>query len=333
MATTFRQSFGQTLIAAFPKHWPRSAARRAEVYSAAHDSFDPARLTLLGQIRPALERDEFVLHYQPKLDLQTGRIAGVEALLRWRHPEHGLLAPLRFIPLVEQTALIGPVTLHVVAKALRQASRWRELGLDVAMAVNLSARNLLDPDLPAQIENLLREQSIPAGELTVEVTESATLSDPDRAVRVLSALKAGGVGVSIDDFGTGNASIEYLARLPADEIKIDRSFVTDLCEDRRAEAIVHSTIDLARHLELNVVAEGIETEAVLDHLAGLGCGTGQGYFISPPLPADEITARLLDELRSSTAVHAGAAPARTAPSPIPRPARPPVSARSRSWAR
>jgi len=308
----------------------KSHHSRVEVYSAALDSFDPARLTLLGQVRPALERDEFVLHYQPKIDLETGRICGVEALLRWRHPEHGLLAPLRFIPLVEQTALIGPVTLHVVDKALRQASRWRELGLNLGMAVNLSARNLLDPELPGQIERLLRAHGIPAGELTVEVTESATLSDPDRAVRVLSALKAIGVGVSIDDFGTGNASIEYLARLPADEIKIDRSFVTDMCEDRRAEAIVHSTIDLARHLELNVVAEGIETEAVLDHLAGLGCDTGQGYFIARPLPADEITARLLEELRSSTAARAEAVPARTAPRAAPRPARAPVAARSRS---
>jgi diguanylate cyclase (GGDEF)-like protein len=308
----------------------KSHHSRVEVYSTAHDSFDPARLTLLGQVRPALERDEFVLHYQPKIDLDTRRISGVEALLRWRHPEHGLLAPLRFIPLVEQTALIGPVTLHVVDKALRQASRWRELGLNVGMAVNLSARNLLDPELPAQIETLLREHGVPAEALTVEVTESATLADPDRAVRVLSALKASGVGVSIDDFGTGNASIEYLARLPVDEIKIDRSFVTDMCENSRAEAIVHSTIDLARHLDLNVVAEGIETTAVLDHLARLGCDTGQGYVISRPLPADEITARLMGELRSTTSFRAETAPGRTAPRAVPRPARAPVAARSRS---
>jgi diguanylate cyclase (GGDEF)-like protein len=311
----------------------KSHHSRVEVYSPAHDGFDPTRLTLLGQVRPALEHDEFVLHYQPKIDLETKRISGVEALLRWRHPEHGLLAPLRFIPLVEQTALIGPVTLHVIDQALRQTSRWRELGLDVGMAVNLSARNLLDPELPAQIATLLRGHDVPAETLTVEVTESATLADPDRAVRVLSALTASGVGVSIDDFGTGNASIEYLARLPANEIKIDRSFVTDMCKDSRAEAIVHSTIDLARHLELNVVAEGIETEDVLDHLAGLGCDTGQGYFISRPLPADEITARLLDELRPSTSARAEAAPERSTPRAAPRPAPAPVVARSRSSAR
>jgi diguanylate cyclase (GGDEF)-like protein len=308
----------------------KSHHSRVEVYAPAHDSFDPARLTLLGQVRPALERDEFVLHYQPKIDLETKRICGVEALLRWNHPERGLLAPLRFIPLVEQTALIGPVTLHVVDQALRQASRWRDLGLNVGMAVNLSARNLLDPELPAQIEKLLSEHGIAAGELTVEVTESATLSDPDRAVRVLSAIKASGVGVSIDDFGTGNASIEYLARLPADEIKIDRSFVTDMCEDRRAEAIVRSTIDLARHLELNVVAEGIETEAVLEHLAGLGCDTGQGYVISRPLPADEITPRLLEDLRPSTPTRNEAAAERTTSRAVPRPARAPVAAPNRS---
>ena len=266
------------------------------VYSPAYDCFDAARLMLLGQVRQALERGEFVLHYQPKIDLQSKRISGVEALLRWNHSEHGLLPPMKFIPLIEQTALVGPVTLHVIAEALRQLSCWRELGLRLGMSVNLSARNLIDPELPAQVEGLLQTHGIPADQLTVEVTESATLADPERAVRVLSALRAIGVAVSIDDFGTGNASIEYLARLPATEIKIDKSFVTDICEDDRAEAIVRSTIDLARHLELSVVAEGIETEAVVDRLAALGCDTGQGYVISRPLPPDQLTVLLLDDL-------------------------------------
>ena len=310
----------------------KSHHSRVEVYSPAHDSFDPARLTLLGQVRPALERDEFVLHYQPKVDLETKRISGVEALLRWRHPEHGLLAPLKFIPVVEQTALIGPVTLHVIDEALRQTSRWRALGLRVGISVNLSARNLLDVELPARVESLLGEHGVPADQLTVEVTESATLADPDRAVRVLSALQACGVAVSIDDFGTGNASIEYLARLPADEIKIDKSFITDICEDNRAEAIVCSTIDLARNLGLNVVAEGIETEAVLERLAALGCDTGQGYLISHPLPADQLTTRLLADLESVEPSNGGGA-ARAARRSIARPARASVAERSRSSAR
>jgi diguanylate cyclase (GGDEF)-like protein len=309
----------------------KSHHSRVEVYSHEQDSFDPTRLRLLGQVRSALERDEFVLHYQPKIDLETRRITGVEALLRWRHPEHGLLAPLKFIPLVEQTALIGPVALHVIDEALSQASSWRELGLHLNIAVNLSARNLVDPELPGEVQRLLTQHGISADQLTVEVTESATLADPERAVRVLSALRDAGVVVSIDDFGTGNASIEYLARLPVDEIKIDRSFITDMCEDRRAEAIVHSTIDLARHLELSVVAEGIETEAVLDHLAALGCGTGQGYVISRPLPADQLTERLLADLRP---VHASSefVVAQT-PRAASRQGREPAAGRSRSSAR
>jgi diguanylate cyclase (GGDEF)-like protein len=269
---------------------------RVEVYSPAYDGFDATQLMLLGQVRLGLERGEFILHYQPKVDLQTKRITGVEALLRWQHPEHGLLAPLKFIPLIEQTALVGPVTLYVITEALRQMSCWRELGLRLGISVNLSARNLVESELPAQIESLLEEHAIPADQLTVEVTESATLVDPERADRVLSALRASGVAVSIDDFGTGNASIEYLARLPANEIKIDKSFITDISDDGRAEAIVRSTIDLARNLELSVVAEGIETEAVLDRLAALGCDTGQGYVISRPLPADQLTLLLLNDL-------------------------------------
>ena len=270
----------------------KSHRSRIEVFSPEHDSFDPTRLLLLGQVRMALEREEFVLHYQPKIDLQTRRISGVEALLRWTHPEHGMLAPPRFIPLVEQTALIAPLTLHVIDESLRQMVAWRELGLHLQMSVNLSARNLLDPGLAVQIEDRLRQHGIPPNQLIVEVTESATMADPERAEDVLRAIRAAGVGVSIDDFGTGNASIAYLTKLPASEIKIDRSFITDICKDKRAEAIARSTIELARHLDLHVVAEGVETQAVLERLIELGCDTAQGYLFSRPLPAEELTARL-----------------------------------------
>jgi EAL domain-containing protein (putative c-di-GMP-specific phosphodiesterase class I) len=199
---------------------------------------------------------------------------------------------MRFIPLIEQTALVGPLTLHVIEQALMQMARWRARGIDLETSVNLSARNLLDAELPGQIEQLLQKHAIPAERLTVEVTESAAVVDRARAVAGLEALRASGVGVSIDDFGTGNASIEYLTTLPASEIKIDRSFITDILDDARAEAIVRSTIDLARNLELSVVAEGIETKAVLEHLAALGCDVGQGYLISRPLPAEELTPQL-----------------------------------------
>ena len=244
---------------------------------------------LLGQVRGALERGEFVLHYQPKVDLKTRGVTGVEALVRWRHPERGLLPPPSFIPLIEQTALIGPLTLHLIDQALAQMVAWRRRGIDLEMSVNLSARNLLDSELPGKVTALLHRHSIPPARLTVEVTESAAMVDPDRATVVLEALRFSGVGVSVDDFGTGNASIEYLTTLPANEIKVDRSFITNILEDSRAEAIVRSTIDLARNLELTVVAEGIETNAVMEHLTALGCEVGQGYFISRPQAAGELT--------------------------------------------
>jgi EAL domain-containing protein (putative c-di-GMP-specific phosphodiesterase class I) len=273
----------------------RSHGTRVEIYSDEWDQFDASRLMLLGQVRGALEHGEFVLHYQPKLDLQSGRITGVEALVRWRHPDHGLLLPARFVPLIEQTALIGPLTLHVIDVALKQMVAWRRRGIGLEMSVNLSARNLLDHELSRQVAELLARHEIPPDQLTVEVTESAAMLDPERAVAVLAALRATGVGVSVDDFGTGNASIEYLAALPASELKIDRSFITGILQDARTQAIVRSTIDLARNLDLKVVAEGIESEAVLRHIRALGCTSGQGYFISRPLPAEELTARLSSE--------------------------------------
>jgi diguanylate cyclase (GGDEF)-like protein len=279
-------------------HRAKSTRSRVEVYAPESDRFDARRLALLGQIRPALERGELILHYQPKADMQSGRVVGVEALLRWRHPERGLLGPAEFVPLIEQTSLVGPVALHTIDLALAQTVRWRELGLELTCAVNLSARNLLDLELPDRVKDLLRDHHAEPGHLTVEVTESATMADPERAIEVLEQLRALGVGVSIDDFGSGNASIAYLTQLPADEVKIDRSLVTDMCASSRDEAIVRTTIDLAAHLGLHVVAEGIETRATWDRLRELGCETGQGFLISRPAPAEELTGRLLAETRS-----------------------------------
>ncbi len=278
----------------------RAHCSRIEVYSSECDHFDATRLALLGEVRGALAREEFVLHYQPKVDLGSGRITGVEALVRWHHPEHGMLPPPSFIPLIEQTALIGPLTERVIDRALAQLVAWRRRGIALQMSVNLSARNLLDSELPDRIARLLEAHEVSPEQLIVEVTESAAMTDPDRAVAVLDALRASGVGVSIDDFGTGNASIEYLTTLPASELKIDRSFITGILEDRRAEAIVRSTIDLARNLGLTVVAEGIETQPELDHLTELGCDVAQGYLLSRPLPADQLTVQLDAALGEST---------------------------------
>jgi diguanylate cyclase (GGDEF)-like protein len=271
----------------------RSRRGRVEVYSPEHHRSGAERLALLGEVRPALERGEFTLFYQPQIALRTGRVTGVEALLRWSHPERGMIPPLQFISLIEQTALVGPVTLHVIDLALHQSARWHEEGLQLGMSVNLSARNLHDPELPEQVAALLARHKVPAATLTLEVTESAAMADPETAVEVLEALRALGVGVSIDDFGSGNASIAYLAKLPVGELKIDRSFVTHMCDSPRDEAIVRTTIDLARHLELHVVAEGIETAEVCERLAAMGCDTGQGYLISRPAPAEELAPWLI----------------------------------------
>jgi EAL domain-containing protein (putative c-di-GMP-specific phosphodiesterase class I) len=278
----------------------RSYKSMVEVYSPDHDHFEAARLKLLGQVRPALEREEFVLFYQPKIDLASGRVTGVEALIRWRHPQQGMLAPLEFMPTIEQTALIGAMTRYVIDHALKQLAAWRQQGIELGMSVNLSACNLHDPTLPEDIESLLKTYATPRGALTVEVTESAAMADTDRALRVLGALRRLSVGVSIDDFGSGHASIAYLARLPATELKIDRSLITRMCESSRDEAIARTTIDLARHLDLCVVAEGIETAKVAERLAQLGCTTGQGYLISRPLPHDELTEWLRERSQKQT---------------------------------
>ena len=285
----------------------RSRRGRVEVYSPEHHRSGAERLALLGEVRPALERGEFRLFYQPQIALRTGRVTGVEALLRWRHPKRGMIPPLQFISLIEQTALVGPLTLHVIDLALRQSAVWREAGLELGMSVNLSARNLHDPELPEQIASLLAHHAIPAAALTLEVTESAAMADPATAVGVLEALRALGAGVSIDDFGSGNASIAYLAKLPVGELKIDRSFVTPMCESSRDEAIVRTTIDLARHLGLHVVAEGIETADVCERLAEMGCDIGQGYLISRPAPAAELTPWLIGRAGGDPVVAGSAA--------------------------
>jgi diguanylate cyclase (GGDEF)-like protein len=270
----------------------RSHGSRIEVYSPLMERSDAETLKLLGQVRGALAAGEFTLHYQPKVNLQTRRITGVEALVRWRHPELGLLSPDRFIPLIEQTSLIGPLTMNVLDQALTQAVAWRRRGIVLEIAVNLSARNLLDPELPERVGSLLNERGVPAEQLVMEITESAAMADPDRGVRVLEALRALGAGVAIDDFGTGNASIEYLAELPATELKIDRVFVTDILASKRNRAIVRSTIDLARNLGMTVVAEGIESEDTFEYLAQEGCAMGQGFYFSRPLAAEELTQQL-----------------------------------------
>lgn len=267
----------------------RSSHRGLEVYDAARDSFDATRLTLLGEVRPALERGEFLLLYQPQADLRTGRITGVEALLRWRHPERGVLTPLEFIGLAEQSALIGPIALFVIDRALDQAARWREAGIELKVAVNISPRNLLDRELPRHVQELLARHSMPPAELTIEVTETAVMADPETAIEVLEALRDAGVCISIDDFGSGNASISYLTQLPARELKLDRSLTGSIESSPRDLAIVRSTVELARQLGMRVVAEGVESSEAYELLASVGCDWAQGYVIAAPDTAEQLT--------------------------------------------
>jgi predicted signal transduction protein with EAL and GGDEF domain len=253
------------------------------------DQHSPSRLALAGELRLAIEHDQLLLHYQPKLDLTTGAIVGVEALVRWRHPQQGLVPPDHFIPLAEQTGLIRPLSEWVLATALRQHNAWRLAGFQLPVAVNLSMRNLHDPQLSDTIVDLLATWSLPPEVLNLEITETSLMAEPDRALGVLAGIRDMGVGMAIDDFGTGYSSLAYLKRLPVAELKIDKSFVRDMAADRSDLAIVRSTVELAHNLGLRVVAEGVEDGATQELLARLGCDQAQGYHISRPLPASELT--------------------------------------------
>ena len=261
-----------------------------ELYSAENDRYSPRRLALVSELRSAASRGELRVHYQPKSDLRTGQITGLEALIRWQHPRYGAVAPDEFIPIAEQTGSIRALTSFVLEEALTQCGTWRRAGLNLDMAVNLSVRSLLDSDLPAEIANLLRATDVPPGCLTLELTESSMMSDPVRTADVLGRLSALGTRISIDDYGTGYSSLSYLRRLPVDEMKIDKSFVQSMSGNDDDEVIVRSTVDLGHNLGLRVVAEGVESEADWARLAALGCDSAQGYFLSKPIPADEVEA-------------------------------------------
>jgi EAL domain-containing protein (putative c-di-GMP-specific phosphodiesterase class I) len=243
----------------------------------------------MADLHRALDGDELVLHYQPKADLPAGRVRSVEALVRWEHPERGLLFPDEFIPLAQHTGLIRPLTMRVLQLALTQCRAWRDEGLELSVAVNLAMRNLLDAQLPDEVMRLLASLKLPAEALELEITESTIMADPGRAAAVLDRLSALGVRLAIDDFGTGYSSLGYLKRLPVDEIKIDKSFVLNMSGDENDAAIVRSTIDLGRNLGLEVVAEGVETEEVWDRLSDLGCDVAQGYYLSRPKSPQELT--------------------------------------------
>jgi diguanylate cyclase (GGDEF)-like protein len=260
-----------------------------ELYDEERDENDADRLALMADLHRAIAEDELVLHYQPKADLLSGRVRSVEALVRWQHPERGLIPPDEFIPLAQHTGIIRPLTLYVIDTALSQCREWENEGISVAVAVNLAMRNLLDSQLPETILRMLERWELPPDRLVLEITESTIMADPTRALAVLQRLSELGIRLAIDDFGTGYSSLGYLKRLPLDELKIDKSFVISMSSDENDAAIVRSTIDLGRNLGLEVVAEGVETDEIWQRLRGLGCDVAQGYFLSRPQPAAEVT--------------------------------------------
>jgi EAL domain-containing protein (putative c-di-GMP-specific phosphodiesterase class I) len=224
------------------------------------------------------------VHYQPIVELDDLRPHGAEALVRWEHPEHGLLPPGEFIQVLEQTGMIGGLTSYVLERAIADCARWREREPEMSVSVNLSVRNLVDKALAGEVEQLLARHSLPPEALQLEITESMIMSDPDRALSTIEALSGHGVRFSVDDFGTGYSSLAYLSRLPIDELKIDRSFVSPMLSDASDMIIVRSTINLAHDLGLTIVAEGVEDAPTLQRLAELGCDRIQGFHISRPLP-------------------------------------------------
>ena len=267
-------------------------------YDAALDPNTPQRLQLSGDLRQALARAEFTLHYQPKIDIQTGLVIGAEALIRWNHPDHGLIAPDRFIPLAERTGMIGPTTYWVIETAARQCKTWRDAGHPLRVSVNVPGRIFHDPGFVERVENVLRAAGLAAKHLEIEITENILMTDIEHVSRVLEEVNRLGAHIAIDDFGTGYSSLAYLKKLPLGTLKIDKSFVLDMDKDENDAVIVRSTIDLAHNLGYRVVAEGIESKDTWDLLNILGCDGGQGFYISHPLPAEDFMRWLKESPRS-----------------------------------
>ena len=265
----------------------KKAGSGIAIYAPEQDQkFNPERLALMGELHQAIERDELCLHYQPKVDLHTTRISGCEALVRWQHPQRGLLPPGQFISLAEQSGLIKPLTQWALKAAVCQCQAWQQTGIECPVTVNLSVRNLQDTQLPDQLTQLLSTHGVAADRLGLEITESFIMADPARALEVLTRLRNMGLKLSIDDFGTGYSSLGYLKTLPVQEIKIDKSFVMTLMKDRHNAAIVRAAVDLGHSLNRTVTAEGVEDQGTWHGLVALGCDVAQGYYFSRPIPGE-----------------------------------------------
>jgi diguanylate cyclase (GGDEF)-like protein/PAS domain S-box-containing protein len=273
------------------------------LYAADADRHSPSRLALISELRHAIDRDELVLHYQPKVEVKSGKVIGAEALVRWAHPRLGLVTPDQFIDLAEHTGLIRPLGLWVIENAVKQCREWRQRDIDLTISINLSMRNLHDPQLPQVVHAALRRHKVKPAWIVFEITEHTLLADPENAMRIVTRLAEMGVKLSIDDFGTGYSSLSYLRRLPVGEIKIDRSFVLGMAAEENAAVIVHSAIDLGHNLGLQVVAEGVEDKRTLAMVLEGGVDVIQGNLLAAARPADELEKVVgtlnLDEFRSA----------------------------------
>ncbi|MBD3671513.1 MAG: EAL domain-containing protein [Gammaproteobacteria bacterium] len=272
------------------------------IYSPEDDQHNVSRLELMSELRAAIEEENLEIHYQSKIDLDTGEIIGAEALLRWNHPERGYIQPDDFIPLAEQTGLIRPLSYWVIKQALKDCSSWHRQGHDISVSINISVQCLYDEQLTINLRNTIREQDIDPAKCVLELTESDIMTDPIRAKHILNEIKSIGASISIDDFGTGYSSLAYLKQLPVAEIKIDRSFVMEMLADDNDRIIVQTIIDLAHNLGLKVVAEGITSAAALSVLRSHGCNIGQGFYISMPLPLNRFREYLLSHQETEASI-------------------------------
>src|SRR5207249_1888094 len=277
MGPRLREAVGDAAVIA------RVSGDEWAAYAPEHDEYAPERLTLMSELRRAIEGDELVLHFQPIVELATRQMRGVEALVRWQHPERGMVPPMEFIPLAERAGLTKPLTVWVLREALRQLRLWRDEGLDLSVAVNLSMRTLHDPELPQLAHDLIESAGVPPALVGFEITETDIMADAEGAMRGLRALRELGVKISIDDFGTGYSSLAYLHRLAVDAVKIDRSFVSRITTDENSASIVRATADLGHALGLEVVAEGVEDERAWGRVRSLSCDFAQGYYIGRPM--------------------------------------------------
>jgi diguanylate cyclase (GGDEF)-like protein len=279
-----------------------------QIYSGSDDRHSDDRLRTLQELRSALQGDELILHFQPKITLATGAVRGVEALVRWNHPRRGLLHPASFLTLVEEAGLMRDLTQIVLGKALDQAAIWHARGQPLTVAVNLSASSLIDASLPGRISTMIASRGLRESALMLEITEDFLMIDRVRAHTILTLLRDSGIHIAIDDFGTGYSSLSYLRDLPIDELKLDRSFVLPMVDNARASTLVASTIGLAHGLGMRIVAEGVEVEGAHADLTRLGCDEAQGYFFSRPLPAAELDAWIAERGAPEVPVHLAAVP-------------------------